>query len=115
MKHVIPPRAAFAFGLAAAVLLPVSAAQAESEVLESSVPGLSTGTKLDDNARVKMPDGATLRVLVLSSGSTKTLKGPYEGTIEAYKEDRSWWERITGRDKDSDAPIGATRGLRQEK
>ena len=68
--------------------------------------------KLADEARIKVPDGASIRVLILSSGSTKTLKGPYEGTVAAYKDDRSWWERITGRDKDSDAPIGATRGMR---
>ncbi|WP_088347157.1 MULTISPECIES: hypothetical protein [Rhodomicrobium] len=92
--------------------LPLGAAKAASEVLESSVPGLAVGAKLEDNARVKLPDGASLRVLVVSTGGTKTLKGPYEGTIEAYKEDRSWWERITGKGKDSDAPIGATRGFK---
>jgi hypothetical protein len=51
---------------------------------------------------------------VLSSRTTKTLKGPYEGTIGDYKEDRSWWERITGRSNDSDAPIGATRGFKAQ-
>jgi hypothetical protein len=98
--------------IALAVLLAPAIAMAETEVLESSAPGLAVGDKLADNARVKVPDGASIRVLIQSSGTTKTLKGPYEGTIGAYKDDRSWWERITGRKKDDDAPIGATRGMR---
>jgi hypothetical protein len=85
---------------------------AEIEVLESSAPQLSVGAKIADETRVKLPDGTSIRVLILSSGTTKTLKGPYEGTVAAYKDDRTWWERITGRNKDDDAPIGATRGMR---
>lgn len=81
-------------------------------MLESNAPEIAAGAKLSDDARVKVPDGTSIRVLILSSGSTKTLKGPYEGTVGAYKDDRSWWERITGRKKEEDAPIGATRGLR---
>ena len=99
-------------GIALAVFLAPAVALAEIEVLESSAPEITTGTKLADDARVKVPEGASIRVLILSSGSTKTLKGPYEGIVAAYKDDRSWWERITGRDKDADAPIGATRGMR---
>ena len=114
MKQVTMIRTIAGLGFALTAALPLACAQAASEVLESSVPGLAAGAKLEDNARVTMPDGSSLRVLVVSSGSTKTLKGPYEGTIEAYKEDRSWWERVTGKGKDTDAPIGATRGLRPQ-
>lgn len=98
---------------ACAALLAVSAipAAAESEVLESDVTEYPVGTKIEDETRITMPDDSKMRVLIVTTGSTKTLQGPYEGTIPSYKEERSWWERITGRSKDSDAPIGATRGL----
>ena len=96
-----------------AVILAASAipAMAESEVLESDVTEYPVGTRIEDETRVVLPDDSKMRVLIVTTGSTKTLQGPYEGTIPNYKEERSWWERITGRGKDSDAPIGATRGL----
>lgn len=99
-------------GIALAAFLAPAAAVAEIEVLESSAPGITAGAKLPDEAQVKIPEGASIRVLILSSGSTKTVRGPYQGTVGAYKDKRSWWERVTGREKDSDAPIGATRGMR---
>jgi hypothetical protein len=105
--------AAMVLGLTCA--LGLAPARAEVEVLESSVPEITVGTKLDDKAAVKVPEGATLRVLVLSSGTTKTIKGPYQGTIEGYQGKKSsWWERLTGGDHDKDVPVGATRGLRAE-
>ena len=111
MKQVMTVRAGL-MGIALAVFLAPAAAQAEIEVLESSSPGIAAGTKLSDEAPVNVPQGASIRVLILSSGSTKTVKGPYQGTVGDYKDNRNWWERITGREKDSDAPIGATRGMR---
>lgn len=92
----------------------VTPVQAESQVLESDIADLPPGTAIADDKSVTIPEGNTLRVLLLSKGETKTLKGPYEGTINDYKEELSWWERITGRSKDTDAPIGATRGLKAE-
>ena len=112
MNQLTRLRAPGLLGIALAIFLAPAAALAEIEVLESSAPEIAAGAKLADEARVNVPEGASIRVLILSSGSTKTLKGPYEGTVAAYKDDRSWWERITGRDKDTDAPIGATRGMR---
>jgi hypothetical protein len=114
MKRVKYACAAAMLGLVIAAMPPFTLAYAETEVLESDVPELPIGTKIADETYVKIPDGNNLRVLVLSSGTTKTLKGPYEGMIGDYKEDRSWWERITGRSKDSDAPIGATRGFKPQ-
>lgn len=112
MKQVTKRRAPGLLGMALAVFLAPTAALAESEVLESTAPQIAAGTKLADDARVKVPDGASIRVLILSSGTTKTLKGPYTGTVGGYKDDRSWWNRITGRNKDDDAPVGATRSMR---
>ncbi len=112
MKRVQTACAAALFGLVLAVLPSISAARADVLVMELDVANLPKNARLSDETRVNIPDGATLRVLIEPSGDTKTLKGPYEGTIAGYKDDRSWWERITGRSKDSDAPIGATRGIR---
>jgi hypothetical protein len=113
MKQGRTQGAAICIGLALALSAVGGPAWAEVEVLESSVPGMAVGSKFADETRLKLPDGAALRVLVLTSGTTKTLTGPYEGTVGAYKEDRSWWERMTGREKEGDAPIGATRGIRK--
>lgn len=95
-----------------AVLLPIGAALAETEVLESDVDAIPVGTKIADDAAIDIPEKKKLRVLIVSSGNTKTLKGPYQGTVADYKEDLSWWERITGRGKESDPPMGATRGFK---
>lgn len=114
MKRFIYICAAALLGIFLAASPFVVSAHAESEVLESDAPDLPVGTKIADDQRVVIPDDAKVRVLLVASGTTKTLKGPYEGTVEEYKEDRSWWERITGRGKDDDAPIGATRGIKPE-
>lgn len=114
MKRVTNVCAAATLGLVLAMPLPFMSARAETQVLESDVPELPAGTKIADETRIVIPDGMTLRVLVISDGETKTLNGPYEGTIADYKEDLSWWERITGRRKNTDAPIGATRGIKQQ-
>ena len=98
--------------LSLAVIVPAVPASADTEILESDVQEFPVGTKLTDDQRITIPDDKKLRVLLTSTGNTKTLKGPYEGTVGDYKEDAGWWEKITGRSKESDAPIGATRGLK---
>jgi hypothetical protein len=114
MKRVANPWAGAVLAVLLTVLLPAGQARAESEILESDVQALPVGTKLADDARVVIPENKKLRVLLVASGNTRTLKGPYEGTVGDYKEDLSWWERITGRNKEPDAPIGATRGLKPQ-
>ncbi len=89
-----------------------SPARAEMLVLESDIPDLPVGMKFADARTILIPGDKTLRVLIVTTGSTKTLKGPYQGTVGAYTERRNWWERLVGRDKDGDAPVGAVRGLR---
>jgi len=101
-------------GLAFAGSLSPSDAHAESQVLESDIAALPAGTTIADDSSVSLPDGTTLRVLLLSSGTTKTLKGPYDGTISGYKDRRSWWDRLMGNDNTDDAPIGATRGFKPD-
>lgn len=93
-------------------LVPLTA-RAEMEVLESGVPGIQAGSKLPDDAQLKLPQGATLRLL-LEDGNTATLQGPYEGTASDYQQKKAgWWQRLFGGDDDkTSSTIGATRGLR---
>lgn len=114
MNRVMYLYAIMGLALTFAIMPLCTQAQAESQVLESDIADLPPGTTIADDKSVTVPEGSTLRVLLLSDSETKTLKGPYEGTIGDYKEELSWWERITGRSKNSDAPIGATRGLKAE-
>ena len=111
MKQSTQPLRVALVALVALLAAPISTAMAESEVLESNIEQYPTGTQIDNETRIIMPEDSNMRVLILTTGSTKTLQGPYEGTIPNYKEERSWWERITGRSKTDNAPIGATRGL----
>lgn len=111
MKQISSLLTARIFACAALLAASAIPAMADSEVLESDVTDYPVGTKIEDETRIIMPDESKMRVLIVTTGSTKTLQGPYEGTISNYREERSWWERITGRSKHSDAPIGATRGL----
>lgn len=102
-------------GLTVALLLTAQAARADTEILESTAPELKVGATFKDDARLKIPDGATVRVYVTSENGdsvTKTLKGPFEGRVGDYKEERSWWDSLTGRDPDADLPMGSTRGLK---
>jgi hypothetical protein len=55
-------------------------AVAEISILESTAPGLNTGARLRDDASVDIPAGKSLRVL-LPSGQTKSIKGPFHGRI----------------------------------
>jgi hypothetical protein len=96
------------FGLA--VFLLAQPALAEMEVMESSVPGISLGDKLPDEASIDLPKGTTLRLLLTDTGATITLKGPYKGTVADYKEHKNWWDRLFGKQKDSEPPKGAVRG-----
>lgn len=114
MKRVANPLAGAVLAVLLTVLLPAGQARAESEILESDAQALPVGTKIADDQRIVIPEGKKLRVLLAASGNTKTLRGPYEGTVGDYKEDLTWWERITGRNKEPDAPIGATRGLKPQ-
>ncbi|MEJ2124232.1 MAG: hypothetical protein P8Y67_10000 [Alphaproteobacteria bacterium] len=97
-----------AFGMA--IFLLAQPALAEMEVLESSAPQISVGDKLADDAQLDLPKGAKLRLLLTTTGETKTLKGPYKGEVANYKEKRNWWERLFGKKRDPEPPMGAVRG-----
>jgi hypothetical protein len=110
MRQIIKGGAASLAILGLVVFLLAQPALAEMEVMESSVPGMSVGDKLPDDASLDLPKGAMLRLLLTNEGATKTLKGPYKGKVADYKEKLNWWDRLTGKKKDPEPPMGAVRG-----
>jgi hypothetical protein len=111
MRQMIKSCAVSLAMLGLAVFLLAQPALAEMEVTESSVTGISIGDKLPDDASLDMPKGTTLRLLLVETGVTKTLKGPYKGKVADYKEKLNWWDRLTGKQKDPEPPMGAVRGF----
>jgi hypothetical protein len=89
------------FAIAAAVL--AYPALADMEVTSSTVPGLSVGTKLPDNAEIDVGAGEVVRVMM--SGKTYEIAGPYKGTVDQYKKDCPWY--MLGK-CDAQPPVGFT-------
>ena len=106
-----------ATGLALTLLLFAQPALADMDVVESSVPGIKEGTTLKDDARLKIPERAIVRVLVKTptGNTTMTLRGPYEGTVGNYTDDTTWWDRLFGNGTDKDPPMATTRDITPEK
>lgn len=111
MRHSRKYRAAGAAAFGLALMLTLQPARAEMEVTDSSAPGIQAGDTLKDNAEFDLPEGASVSLLLKPSGSTKTLKGPFKGTLATYKEKRSWMDRLMGKGDDVEPPMGASRGF----
>lgn len=73
--------------LMSAGLIATSAA-AEVVVLQSTAPGLSAGTVLADGDTIKIPSGKSA-ILVLPSGSTKTVNGPVNAKAGDFSKGQS--------------------------
>lgn len=70
----------YALALCAFLLITGSApAQAQVYVLESTVTNVRVGSTIAMSDRLTVPTGASIRV-VMPSGKTQTIKGPYSGT-----------------------------------
>ena len=64
------------------------AASADLIVLQSSAPGLKSGSSLSDSANINIPSGKSA-VFVLPSGATKTVSGPYSGKASDFTKGQS--------------------------
>jgi hypothetical protein len=64
----------------AAVLVAATAARADLHVIESGVAAIKVGSQLADRDSITIPAGAQIRV-VLPSGKTQTVRGPFTGTV----------------------------------
>ena len=58
----------------------LSTARADLHVIESTAPTIKVGSQLADRDSLTIPAGAQIRV-VLPSGKTQTVKGPFNGTV----------------------------------
>lgn len=100
---------AFGAFFAAAPLI-VGEARAELEVKRSSAPGMKVGQKVEDEARLAIPQGKEVEFFKLPSGPTYTVKGPYEGTLAEYTSPCPWWKAAVGNCKKDELDTGGTRG-----
>ncbi len=84
-------------GALALNLLVVTHAYADIIILSSGAPGLKSGQILKDNSRLKIPAGKSVQ-LILPSGATKTLKGPFDGNLskisKGEKSDAGLFKRL---------------------
>jgi len=55
---------------------------AEIIILDSNTSAYKSGQIMSDNSRLKIPSGKTVQ-LILPSGATKTLKGPFDGNLSS--------------------------------
>lgn len=92
-------------------------ARAEIFVIESTTPALQAGSQLADDQRLSVPAGAHVRIL-LPSGKTQTVKGPYDGAIADIGKGKldgsgmiAWLRGFLRTGGSSEATPGATRSL----
>lgn len=78
LARLRPSSTATALAAAAVLAMSAHAAQAEVIVVSSSAPQLKSGQILSNAARIAIPGGASI-VVVLPSGATRTINGPFEG------------------------------------
>ena len=109
-------------GLAAILIAATAGASptlAELHVIESSAAGIRVGS-LADNEIVTIPAGTQIRV-VLPSGKTQTVKGPYKGTAGDLAKGQArnegvlaWLKEFLKTGGASEATPGATRSIGRE-
>jgi hypothetical protein len=106
-------------GLATLAAWAAASAPAASEilVLQSAVAGLKPGEEIKDGTRISVPSGQSV-VVMLPSGKTRTLRGPFAATAGELSKgevrDDAIWKQVgemlrTG--GTSEKSVGATRGI----
>lgn len=114
-------RSALWLALAVAALAADSLpARADLHVIESTAAGIRVGSRLADNETIAVPAGAHVRV-VLPSGKTQTLKGPYKGTAADLAKGQpanegvmAWLRDFLRTGGSTEATPGATRSIGRE-
>ena len=94
-----------------------SPAAAQLYVLESTAPAVRVGSQLGDSDAIAIPAGAHIRV-VLPSGKTQTIKGPYSGQVADLAKGQpinegvsAWIKNILRTGGATEATPGATRSI----
>jgi hypothetical protein len=70
--------------IAAGFIFSISAAHSEVRILQSQVPAIANGMVLQDDVVLHIPANKTVRVLLTPSNATKTIAGPFDGTVSDY-------------------------------
>lgn len=115
------PRSALWFAaLLLAATAGLSSARADLHVIESTAPAIRVGSRYADHETITIPAGAQIRV-VLPSGKTQTLKGPYKGTVADLAKGQpqnegvmAWLREFLKTGGATEATPGATRGIGRE-
>jgi hypothetical protein len=104
----------------AAVLVAATAARADLHVIESGVAAIKVGSQLADRDSITIPAGAQIRV-VLPSGKTQTVRGPFTGTVADLAKGQprnegvlTWLKDFLKTGGATEATPGATRGIGRE-
>lgn len=104
----------------AAVFVAATAARADLHVIESGVAAIKVGSLLADRDSITIPAGAQIRV-VLPSGKTQTVRGPFTGTVAELAKGQPRNEGVLAWLKDflktggaTEATPGATRSIGRE-
>jgi hypothetical protein len=112
-------RLASLLGLAAALLVIAGSppARADLHVIESTVPTIKVGSQLADRDSLRIPAGAQIRV-VLPSGKTQTVKGPFTGTVAELAKGQprnegvlAWLQDVLKTGGATEVTPGATRSI----
>ena len=104
----------------AAVLVAATAARADLHVIESGVAAIKVGSLLADRDSITIPAGAQIRV-VLPSGKTQTVRGPFTGTVAELAKGQprnegvlTWLKDFLKTGGATEATPGATRSIGRE-
>jgi hypothetical protein len=121
MSSISPIR--YALALAAVVLAATggpSPAWAELHVIESTAAAIKVGSRFADSDTITVPAGSQIRV-VLPSGKTQTVKGPYKGTAADLAKGQArnegvlaWLREFLKTGGATEATPGATRSIGRE-
>jgi len=94
-----------------------TAAKTELEIIRSTASTIKINQKFADNARLNVPAvpaGAEIDVFRTPCKTTHTIKGPYNGHLDAYLNPCPTWRATLGLckpDNDNGPGTGGTRGL----
>jgi hypothetical protein len=106
------------FGLVA--LLVALPARADLHVIESTAPTIAAGRQLSDHDTITLPAGTHVRV-VLPSGKTQTVKGPFTGKVADLSKGQprnegvlAWLKGLLDTGGATETTAGATRSIGRE-
>jgi hypothetical protein len=118
-RRLAPPYLLALAAVLVAATAGLSPARADLHVIESTAPAIKVGSQLDRDA-ITIPAGTQIRV-VLPSGKTQTVKGPFTGTVAELAKGQprnegvlAWLRDFLKTGGATEATPGATRSIGRE-